>query len=59
MLLKNHKEWEKMINCNFYSPKTAFLAIFANFGQLWMVVKPTIIKNIFIFHLHRMHIGVT
>ena len=44
-MLPNHKKsGEKFINCSFYSPKTTFLAIFANFGQLWMVVYTAIIK---------------
>ena len=45
MLPYSHqKKWEKLINCSFYSPKTPFLAIFANFGQLRMVVYTAIIK---------------
>ena len=38
MLPNITKKWEKLINCRFYSRKTTFLAIFVNFGQLWMVV---------------------
>ena len=37
----------KLINFSFYSPKTTFLAIFANFGPLWMVVKNFEIDPIF------------
>ena len=53
------KKLEKSIDSSFYSPKTGFLAIFANFGQLWMVVYTAIIKIFGIFKLYRMGIGVT
>ena len=60
MLPYSHKKNEKkIINCRFYSPKTTFLAIFANFGQLWMVVYTAIIKILIIKKIYRMGIGVT
>ena len=59
MLPNITKKWEKFINCSFYSPKTTFLAIFANFGQLWMVVYTAIITNFIFFQVYRMYIGAT
>ena len=45
----SQKKIEKLIDSSFYSPKTNFLAIFANFGQLWMVVYTATIKIFEIF----------
>ena len=49
LLKKKKKKIEKLIDSSFYSPKTNFLAIFANFGQLWMVVYTATIKIFEIF----------
>jgi hypothetical protein len=60
MLLASHKKKIKqLLNCSLCSPKTTFLAIFANFGQLWMVVYTAIINNFDIFEMYRVGIGVT
>ena len=50
------KKMEK-IDCSFNSPKTTFLAIFANFGQLWMVVYTAMIKFFDFFKIYRMGLG--
>ena len=47
-----------MLNCSLFSPKTTYLAIFTNFGQLWMVVYTAIIQFFLIFQLCWMCIGV-
>ena len=49
------KNGKKILTVAFIAQK----AIFANFGQLWMVVYTAIIKNFIFFQLYRMHIGVT
>ena len=49
--LISQKEWEKFINCSFDSPKTTFLAIFANFCQLWMNVYTAILNFFYIFSI--------
>ena len=46
MLLIRHKKKFKMFNCSLCSPKTTYFAIFANFGQLWMVVYTAVKKVI-------------
>ena len=45
------KKGEKLLNCSLCSPKTTFLAIFANFGQLWMVVYTAIGQFLEIFSI--------
>ena len=45
-----------MLNCSLL---TTFLAIFANFGQIWMIVYTVIIENFEFFKLYRIGIGVT
>ena len=37
-------QWKRMLSCSLCSPKTTYFAIFANLGQLWMVVYTAIIK---------------
>ena len=60
ILLKiNKKNLKKNVKCSFYSPKTLFLAIFANFDQLWMVVYTAMIKIFDFFKLYMLRIVVT
>jgi hypothetical protein len=42
---QSQKKIKQLLNFSLCSPKTTFLAIFANFGQLWMVVDTAIIKK--------------
>ena len=51
---------KQLLKYSICSQKTTFfLAIFANFGQLWMVVYTAIIKNFEFFKMYMMGIGVT
>ena len=44
------KKFKKLLNSSHCSPKTTYFAIFANFGQLWMVVYTVIMKFFEIFN---------
>ena len=52
--LARQNKWKKMLNCNLCSPKTTYFVIFANFGQLWIVVYTAIMKDFEIFQLYMM-----
>ena len=48
-----------LLTVAFIAQKLFFLANFANFGKLWMVVYTAVIKKFIFFQLYRIHIGVT
>ena len=45
---QSQKKWEKLINCSHCSQKNTYFTIFANFGQLWMVVYTASYNGIFL-----------